>query len=80
MICLVNIVTTLPELRLSKSMTAYGATAQGTADANEAAGYRSGGRVGLEWGGMPSAIQAVEEKETKWITQKRQNGIQSNEI
>ena len=29
-----------------------------------------GGRVGLEWGGMPSAIQAVEEKETKWITQK----------
>ena len=34
----------------------------------------SGGRVGLEWGGMPSAIQAVEEKETKWITQKTRMG------
>jgi hypothetical protein len=29
-----------------------------------------GGRVGLVWGGMPRAIQAVEEKETEWITQK----------
>ena len=55
---------------IRKSMTAYGATEEEILKAIEAAGYRSGGRVGLEWGGMPRAIQAVEEKETEWITQK----------
>jgi hypothetical protein len=29
-----------------------------------------GGRVGLEFGGIPQALQAVEEKETEWITKK----------
>jgi hypothetical protein len=29
-----------------------------------------GGRVGLEFGGMPRAIEALEKKETEWITQK----------
>ena len=50
-----------------------------------AAGYRSGGKVTpkrglvdgpggyageIEFGGIPNALQTVEEKETKWITQK----------
>ena len=55
---------------IRKSMTAYGATEEEIVEAIIAAGYKSGGRVGLEWGGMPRALQAVEEKETEWVTKK----------
>ena len=39
---------------IRKSMTAYGATEEEIIDAIEAAGYRSGGRVGLLAGGEPT--------------------------
>ena len=45
---------------IRKSMTAYGATEEEIIDAIEAAGYRSGGRVGLMNGGEPDFISMRE--------------------
>jgi hypothetical protein len=48
---------------IRKSMTAYGATEEEIIDAIEAAGYRSGGRVGLAFGGIGAAIDNVKRNE-----------------
>jgi hypothetical protein len=48
---------------IRKSMTAYGATEEEILAAIEAAGYRSGGRVALEFGGIPEAIDNVKRNE-----------------
>jgi hypothetical protein len=50
---------------IRKSMTAYGATEQEIIDAIEAAGYKSGGRVGLAFGGIGAAVEKVEDKQMK---------------
>ena len=48
---------------IRKSMTAYGATEEEIIDAIEAAGYRSGGRVGFNKGGIFDAPQLEEASE-----------------
>ena len=50
---------------IRKSMTAYGATEEEIIDAIEAAGYRSGGRVALEFGGIGAAVEKIDDKEMK---------------
>jgi len=64
---------------IRKSMTAYGATEEEIIDAIEAAGYKSGGRVGLkgggaDFGGIPAAIQNIKEDEEETITIMTDNG------
>jgi hypothetical protein len=50
---------------IRKSMEAYGAEEEEILAAIEAAGYRSGGRVALEFGGIGAAVEKVDDKEMK---------------
>jgi len=59
---------------IRQSMEAYGFTEQEILDAIEAAGYRAGGRVGLEFGGIPAAIENIQEDAEEMITIMTDNG------
>jgi len=50
---------------IRKSMEAYGADEEEILAAIEAAGYRSGGRVALEFGGIGAAVEKIDDKEMK---------------
>ena len=55
---------------IRKSMTAYGATEEEIIDAIEAAGYRSGGRVGFANAGLAAINpqQSMDKEETQWLS------------
>ena len=64
---------------IRQSMEAYGFTEQEILDAIEAAGYRAGGRVGLkgggaDFGGIPAAIENIQEDAEEMITIMTDNG------
>ena len=69
---------------IRQSMEAYGFTEQEILDAIEAAGYKAGGRVGLKGGGMdasnpdfggiPAAIENIQEDAEEMITIMTDNG------
>ena len=64
---------------IRQSMESYGFTEQEILDAIEAAGYRAGGRVGLkgggaDFGGIPAAIQNIQEDAEEMITIMTDNG------
>jgi hypothetical protein len=61
---------------IRQSMEAYGFTEQEILDAIEAAGYRAGGRVGLEFGGIPAAVESVEEKPKEFLVDKLKVTVQ----
>jgi hypothetical protein len=50
---------------IRQSMEAYGFSEQEILDAIAAAGYKTGGRVGLEFGGIPAALENIEDDEMK---------------
>ncbi len=50
---------------IRQSMEAYGFSEQEILDAISAAGYAYGGRVGLEFGGIPAALENIENDEMK---------------
>ena len=52
-------------LAIRQSMEAYGFTEQEIQDAIAAAGYKAGGRVGLAFGGIDSAVEKVDDVEMK---------------
>ena len=56
-------------LAIRQSMESYGFTEQEILDAIAAAGYKAGGRVGLEFGGL-GALGGAMEKESEYITKK----------
>jgi hypothetical protein len=64
---------------IRQSMEAYGFTDEEIEDAIYAAGYKTGGRVGLkgggaDFGGIPAAIQNIKEDEEETITIMTDNG------
>ena len=65
---------------IRQSMEAYGFTEQEILDAIEAAGYRAGGRVGfdngggVDFGGIPAAIENIQEDAEEMITIMTDNG------
>jgi hypothetical protein len=64
---------------IRQSMESYGFTEQEILDAIEAAGYRAGGRVGLkgggaDFGGIPAAIENIQEDAEEMITIMTDNG------
>lgn len=67
-------------LAIRQSMEAYGFTEQEILDAIEAAGYRAGGRVGFnngggaDFGGIPAAIENIQEDAEEMITIMTDNG------
>jgi hypothetical protein len=61
---------------IRQSMEAYGFTEQEILDAIEAAGYRAGGRVGFEFGGIPAAVESVEEKPKEFLVDKLKVTVQ----
>jgi|DEB0MinimDraft_6_1074348.scaffolds.fasta_scaffold22646_1 hypothetical protein len=61
---------------IRQSMEAYGFTEQEILDAIEAAGYRAGGRVGFEFGGIPAAVEGVEEKPKEFLVDKLKVTVQ----
>jgi len=52
-------------LAIRQSMEAYGFSDDEIEDAIAAAGYAYGGRVGLEFGGIPAALENIEDDEMK---------------
>jgi hypothetical protein len=50
---------------IRRSMEAYGATEEEIEDAIYAAGYKTGGRVGLRFGGIGDAVENIEDEEMK---------------
>ena len=50
---------------IRRSMEAYGATEEEIEDAIYAAGYKTGGRVGLRFGGIGNAVENIEDAEMK---------------
>ena len=52
-------------LAIRQSMEAYGFTEEEILDAIAAAGYKAGGRVGLAFGGIDSAVEKVDDVEMK---------------
>ena len=50
---------------IRRSMEAYGATEEEIEDAIYAAGYKTGGRVGLRFGGIGDAVENIEDSEMK---------------
>ena len=50
---------------IRRSMEAYGATEEEIEDAIYAAGYKTGGRVGLRFGGIGDAVENIEDAEMK---------------
>ena len=67
-------------LAIRQSMEAYGFTEQEILDAIEAAGYKAGGRVGfdngggVDFGGIPEAIENIQEDAEEMITIMTDNG------
>jgi hypothetical protein len=61
---------------IRQSMEAYGFTEQEILDAIEAAGYANGGRVGFEFGGIPAAVESVEEKPKEFLVDKLKVTVQ----
>ena len=61
---------------IRQSMEAYGFSEQEILDAIEAAGYANGGRVGLEFGGIPAAVESVEEKPKEFLVDKLKVTVQ----
>ena len=65
---------------IRQSMESYGFTEQEILDAIEAAGYRAGGRVGFnngggaDFGGIPAAIENIQEDAEEMITIMTDNG------
>jgi len=54
---------------IRKSMEAYGASEEEILSAIEAAGYKTGGRVGLRFGGIGAAVDQVDNQEMKEAAQ-----------
>jgi len=54
---------------IRKSMEAYGASEEEILKAIEAAGYKTGGRVGLRFGGIGAAVDQVDNQEMKEAAQ-----------
>ena len=52
-------------LAIRRAMEAYGFVEDEIADAISAAGYRDGGRVGLRFGGIGEAVEAIENRDMK---------------
>ena len=61
---------------IRQSMEAYGFTEQEILDTIEAAGYRAGGRVGFEFGGITDAVEAVEETPKEFLVDKLKVTVQ----
>ena len=61
---------------IRQSMEAYGFTEQEILDAIEAAGYRAGGRVGFEFGGITDAVEAIEETPKEFLVDKLKVTVQ----
>jgi hypothetical protein len=55
---------------IRQSMEAYGFTDDEIEDAIYAAGYKTGGRVGFEFGGITDAVEAVEETPKEFLVDK----------
>jgi len=54
---------------IRKSMEAYGASEEEILSAIEAAGYKTGGRVGLRFGGIGAAVDQIDNQEMKEAAQ-----------
>jgi len=54
---------------IRRSMEAYGATEEEIEDAIYAAGYKTGGRVGLRFGGIGAAVDQIDNQEMKEAAQ-----------
>ena len=63
-------------LAIRQSMEAYGFTEQEILDAIAAAGYKAGGRVGFEFGGITDAVEAVEETPKEFLVDKLKVTVQ----
>ena len=61
---------------IRQSMEAYGFTEEEIEDAIYAAGYKSGGRVGFEFGGITDAVEAVEETPKEFLVDKLKVTVQ----
>ena len=61
---------------IRQSMEAYGFTDEEIEDTIYAAGYRAGGRVGFEFGGITDAVEAVEETPKEFLVDKLKVTIQ----
>ena len=61
---------------IRQSMEAYGFTEEEIEDAIYAAGYKAGGRVGFEFGGIPAAVEGVEEKPKEFLVDKLKVTVQ----
>ena len=61
---------------IRQSMEAYGFTDEEIEDAIYAAGYKTGGRVGFEFGGITDAVEAVEETPKEFLVDKLKVTIQ----
>ena len=61
---------------IRQSMEAYGFTDEEIEDAIYAAGYKTGGRVGFEFGGITDAVEAVEETPKEFLVDKLKVTVQ----
>jgi len=61
---------------IRQSMEAYGFTDDEIEDAIYAAGYKTGGRVGFEFGGITDAVEAVEETPKEFLVDKLKVTVQ----
>jgi len=61
---------------IRQSMEAYGFTEEEIEDAIYAAGYKTGGRVGFEFGGITDAVEAVEETPKEFLVDKLKVTVQ----
>ena len=61
---------------IRQSMESYGFTEQEILDAISAAGYKTGGRVGLEFGGITDAVESVEETPKEFLVDKLKVTVQ----
>jgi len=62
---------------IRNAMTAYGFfTDEEIEDTISSAGYRAGGRVGFEFGGIPAAVEGVEEKPKEFLVDKLKVTVQ----
>ncbi len=61
---------------IRQSMEAYGFTEEEIEDAIYAAGYKAGGRVGFEFGGITDAVEAVEETPKEFLVDKLKVTVQ----
>jgi len=61
---------------IRQSMESYGFTEQEILDAISAAGYKTGGRVGFEFGGITDAVESVEETPKEFLVDKLKVTVQ----